>query len=201
MLEYIKGILISKKLTSIIVDSNGIGFGINITLPAYEILPKISEEVKIITHFHIKENPFAVVLYGFSDERERECFRQIISVTGIGPKTAMNLLSAIGYNEFTELIVKGDFQPLTTITGIGRKTAERLVVELKDKLAKAETEYIRRITHIDGEISKLSEISGALISLGYSRPETDKMVKKISESGKWQEMSIEDMIKEILRGR
>lgn len=83
MIEYIKGILISKTLTEIIVETGNIGYNIRITLPAYDSLPDINEEVKIITHLHIKENPFSLIVYGFSDEKERDCFRLIISVSGL----------------------------------------------------------------------------------------------------------------------
>ena len=141
MIEFIKGKIVNKKPTSVVIESGGIGFIINITLSAYEKLPPLDSEAKIVTHFHVKENPMGVVLYGFVDEGEREVFRQIISVSGIGPKTAMGILSAINYRELTELISKGNYMPLTRISGVGKKTAERLAVELKDKLAKTEAGF------------------------------------------------------------
>ncbi len=203
MIEYIKGILVSKKPTSIVVESSGIGYNIHITLPAFESLPSEKEEARIITHLHIKDNPFSIILYGFSDENERECFRQIISVSGIGPKTAMSILSAIHYNELTELISKGNYLPLTSVSGVGRKTAERLALELKDKLFKSETEYVYSSvkTGKSGELGKMSEIISALISLGYNRIEADKMVKSIASNNGFMEMSVEDVIREILRGK
>src|SRR5437773_5621571 len=160
MIEYIKGKLISKKPTSVVIESNGLGYKVNITLTAFEILPAAGNDAKIITHFHIKENPFAIVLYGFSDETERECFRQIISVSGIGPKTALSILSAINYRELIELISKGNYLPLTSISGVGKKTAERLALELKDKLFKTETEIPVSAVNTGkfGELNKMSEI-------------------------------------------
>jgi holliday junction DNA helicase RuvA len=201
MIEYIKGILISKSLTEIIVETGGLGYNIRITLPAYDSLPDINEEVKIITHLHIKENPFSLILYGFSDEKERECFRLIISVSGVGPKTAISILSAIGYRELTKFIASGDFQHLTSISGVGKKTAERLMVELKDKLLKPELALITKTISSNGEPDKLSEIAGALLSLGYNRIEAEKMIRKVSSSVSWKELSVEDIIKEILRGK
>jgi Holliday junction DNA helicase RuvA len=202
MLEYIKGKLISKKPTSIIVESSGIGYNINITLPAYETLPRVDEEVKIVTHIHIKENPFSIIIYGFSNENERECFRQIVSISGIGPRTAMSILSAIGYREFTDLITKGNYLPLTSISGVGRKTAERLGLELKDKFAKGELEsaYPGVDTSSLGELGKISAIISGLISLGYNRIEADKMVKKIAYAPGFEKMAVEEVIKEILKG-
>ncbi|MGA2668236.1 MAG: Holliday junction branch migration protein RuvA [Ignavibacteria bacterium] len=203
MLEYIKGKLISKKPTSIIIESGGTAFNINITLPAYETLPQINDEVKIITHFHVKENPISFVLYGFSDEGERECFRQIISISGIGPKTAMSILSALGYKEIIELINKGNYLPLTSISGVGKKTAERLGLELKDKFAKSEMEtaYSGFDKQQFGELSKVSAIISGLITLGYNRIEADKMVKKFATSPDFEKMPVEEVIKEILRGK
>ncbi len=202
MIEFIQGKLINKKPTSVIVSSGGIGFNIHITLNAYERLPSVNEEVRIITHFHVKENPMAVVLYGFSDEGEREVFRQIISVSGIGPKTGISILSAINYRELTELISKGNYMPLTKITGVGRKTAERLAVELKDKLSKTETGIDVSKFSIDTstDIGKMSGIITALINLGYNRAEADKMVRKMASKPDFMEMQVEDIIKEILRG-
>jgi Holliday junction DNA helicase RuvA len=203
MIEYIKGILISKKPAEAIIESSGIGYSVHITLPAYETLPAQGEQTKIITHLQIKENPFAIVLYGFSDESERECFRQIITVSGIGPRTAMSILSAIDYREFTSMIAQGNYLPLTSISGVGKKTAERLALELKDKLAKTVGE-ISAANLTDGrfaELGRLSEVIQALVSLGYNRLEADKLVRAASVKQGFAELSAEDIIKDILRGK
>lgn len=202
MIEYIQGKLVNKKPTGIIVDTNGIGYFINITLNAYEKLPAVNDNVKIITHFFVKENPISQILYGFADEGEREVFRQIISVSGIGPKTAMSMLSAINYRELTELISKGNYMPLTKITGVGKKTAERLAVELKDKLSRTEAGLDISKVSIDTStnIGKMSGIISALINLGYNRLEADKMVKKAASNPNFMDMPVEEIIKEILRG-
>src|SRR5437870_1240093 len=168
MIEYISGTLVSKSFSGVIVDTGNIALNINITLTAYEKLPAIENKVSIITHLHIKENPFSFVLYGFTNSAERDCFRKLLSVSGIGPKTAMNLLSAIGYKEFIEIVARGEFQLLIKIPGIGRKSAERIVVDLKDKINKVDSSLgLSKIPHIAG--SKTSEIIGALISLGYNK--------------------------------
>lgn len=201
MIEYIKGILKSKNPGESILESNGIGYRIHITLPAFEALPKIGEEVKLVTYFHVKENPMDFVLYGFSDERERECFRQIISVSGIGPKTGMSILSAINYREFVELVAKGNYLPLTSISGVGKKTAERLALELKDKIAKSSLDVLPSVDRGKfGELSKASEVIQALLSLGYTRLEADKMARAVSEKPGFMDMQIEDIIKHALKG-
>jgi len=203
MIEYIKGKLITKKPTSAVVESNGIGYSLSITIPAFESLAGTGEEVKIVTHLHIKDNPFSVTLYGFSDVQERECFRQIISVSGIGPKTALSILSAINYRELVDLILKGNYVPLTSVSGVGRKTAERLALELKDKLAKTETGDSATVLNSGkfAELSKEGEVISALMTLGYNRIEADKMLKSVSSRNGLMDMSAEDIIKEILRGK
>ncbi len=202
MFEYIKGKLVIKKPTSIIVEAGGIGFNINITLPAFEHLPSVGEEVKVITHFHIKDAPFSILIYGFTDEEERSVFRHIISISGVGPKTAMSILSAVDYRQVIELISKGDYIPLTTVSGVGRKTAERIAMELKDKLGRSEAEitYSKLGAETTGEPGKISGVISALMTLGYNRIEADKMVKKIASSPAFSQLSVEELIKEILRG-
>lgn len=201
MIEYIKGILISKKPAEVIIESGGIGYSIYITLPAFESLGKTGETAKIVTHMYIKESPFAVVLYGFADENEREVFRQIISISGIGPRTAMNILSAINYRELTEMIAKGNYLPITSISGVGKKTAERLALELKDKLSKSQSEFTVGSVNEGkfAELNKISEVISALMALGYNRMEADKMVKAIATAESFMEMPVEQIIKEALR--
>lgn len=203
MIEFVKGTLVTKKPANIVVESGGIGYGINITLPAFESIGEQGSEVKIVTHLHIKDNPFSVILYGFSNEQERECFRQIISVSGVGPKTAISILSAINYNELIDLITKGNYLPLTSISGVGKKTAERLALELKDKLTR--TDAAGQLPQVDSgkfsELNKAGEIISALMVLGYNRLEADKMVKAASSKSGFTESSAEDIIKEILRGK
>jgi len=202
MIDYLKGILVSKKPANAIIECGGIGFDIHITVQAFEMLPAVNEQARIITHFHAKENPISFVVYGFSDERERECFRQIISVSGIGPKSAMTILSAINYRDFIEMIAKGNYLPLTSVTGVGKKTAERLAVELKDKIGRlSDPSPFPSVSGAFGELSRASEVIQALMSLGYNRLEADKMVKSIMTKEGFAGMAVEDVIKEVLRGK
>jgi len=202
MIDYIKGKVISKNPVNVIIEAGGLGFDIHITIPAYEKLPATGETAAVITHFHAKENPISFMLYGFSDERERECFRQIISVSGIGPKTAMTILSAINYNDFIEMISSGNYLPLTSVSGVGRKTAERLAVELKEKIGKTLESIIPLIDDVKFSLlNKSSEVIQALVALGYNRLEADKMVKNAAVSASFSEMSVEDIIRDVLKGK
>ena len=203
MIDYIKGKLINKKAAQLIVEAGGIGYSINCTLGTIENTGSIGDEVMISAHLNIKDNPFSVTLYGFRDEAERECFRQIISVSGIGPKTGLSILSAISYNDLIDMISKGNYHPLTSISGVGKKTAERLAVELKDKLGKVETETagVNLNSGKLGELGKASEVIGALMALGYNRLEADKMVRTISSRSDFMDMPTEAAVREILRGK
>ncbi len=203
MIDFIKGKLINKKTASLVIEAGGIGYSISATLGAIEQTGEIGSEVLMPVYLHFKDNPISMMLYGFSSETERECFKQIISVSGIGPKTALAILSAINYNEFIEMIIKGNYHPLTTITGVGKKTAERVAVELKDKIGKIETDssFTSLNTNKLGELGKASEVISALISLGYNRLEADKMVKQISLRNDFMEMPVESIVREILRGK
>lgn len=203
MIEFIKGKLISKKPAMVVIEASGIGYGINTTLGAAENLPPVGEEANIVTHLQIRDNPFTVVLYGFTNEIERDCFRQIISVSGIGPKTAIGILSAINYNELIELIAKGNFIPLTSVPGVGRKTAERLALELKDKLGKTDADNAAFPVYSEkfSELNKASEVIQALIALGYNRLEADKLVRNVSSNPGFMDMKPEEVIREILRGK
>lgn len=203
MIDYIKGKLVSKKTAGMVIEAGGIGYSINATLGTIENTGETGSETMIPVHLHIKDNPFSVMLYGFRDENERECFRQIISVSGIGPKTALSILSAINYNELIEMIAKGNYHPLTTITGVGKKTAERLAVELKDKIGKIESDVTSSLVNTGkfGELGKASEVIQALMALGYNRIEADKMVKTISSRSDFMDMPVETIVREILRGK
>ncbi len=204
MIDYIKGKLVNKKAASLVIEAGGIGYSISATLNAVENIGSIGDEVKITVHLHIKDNPFNILLYGFSDESERECFKHIISVSGIGPKTALSILSAIKYGELIDMISKGNYLPLTTISGVGKKTAERLAVELKDKIGKIDGDSVNTggmNTSKLGELGKASEVISALMALGYNRLEADKMVKAVSTKSNFMELPAEDLIREILRGK
>ncbi len=202
MIDYIKGKVVSKNPANVVIEAGGLGYDIHITIPAFEKLPAVGQEAKVITHFHAKDNPVSFMLYGFSDERERECFRQIISVSGIGPKTAMTILSAINYNDFIEMISSGNYLPLTSVSGVGRKTAERLAVELKEKIGKSVEAVMPSVDGAKfGMLSKASEVIQALVALGYNRLEADKLVKNTSVSVNFADLSVEDIIRDILRSK
>ena len=132
MITYLHGTLTKKSPTDIVVDLHGIGYSVHISLSTYELLPELQTDLHIFTHHHIRED--AQVLYGFMQESEREMFRLLIGVSGIGPKMAQTILSGIRPAELVRTISAGAIASLQAIPGIGKKPAERMIVELKDKI-------------------------------------------------------------------
>ena len=162
MIEFISGKLYEKTINYIIVDVNGVGYKILISMNTFEKLDSINKKVFIETYFHVTEN--SQTLFGFVDKLERELFEMLISVSGIGPKTAIVLLSAVKPDEFKKRLIAGEVKMLTTLPGIGPKTAKRLIVELKDKFVKTDENELP----IDGsEVN--SDAYYALISLGFKK--------------------------------
>ena len=173
MITYIQGKLVEKNPTDIVIECNGIGYKILISLFTFSNLPN-SENLKLYTHLQIRED--AHVLYGFSTITEREIFRLLISVSGIGAGTARTLLSALNPEQIKEAIALNDVKTIQSVKGIGSKTAQRAVIELKDKIIK--------VYGIETNSAVLSntnkdEALSALDTLGFSKKPSDKICDKI----------------------
>ena len=183
MFAYISGKLFQKEPTSVIIDVNGIGYQINIPLSTYSALPATGQNVKLLTYYHVREDIQAS--YGFATPEEKELFLLLISVSGIGPKMAMTILSGASPEQFRRRILDGDVESLTLIPGIGLKTARRIIVELGEKIG--QTSEV-----VSGELATVTlgatgeEALRALISLGYRRAEAlnalRKAVKELGDS-------------------
>ncbi|MEM6648120.1 MAG: Holliday junction branch migration protein RuvA, partial [Bacteroidota bacterium] len=135
MITYVSGTLAHKKPTDAIVDIQGLGYALLIPTSTYERLPNVGEATKLLTHFHVREDQ--QVLFGFATEAERMAFKMLIAVSGVGPKLALAALSAMSPSELRDRVIDGDTAFLQRIPGVGRKTAARLVVDLRDRCAKA----------------------------------------------------------------
>ena len=196
MLEYIRGRLVTKQPTLAVIDVNGLGYALKISLSTYQKLPEQDSEVELKTYLHVREDVFQ--FYGFFDDTERDLFTGLLSISGIGPKLAQTVLSGLSAEKLAKAIQSGDEATLSSISGIGKKTAQRLIVELKDKLksmrielAGAEEES-KQILGVSGE-----EVLMALLSLGYSRSQAEKAISKVQQSG--QSLTVEEMIKQALQ--
>ena len=194
MFAYIKGTLEEKSTNYVVIDVGGIGYKIFMSIKAIEKLCEVGELVKVYTHYHVREDNIS--LYGFSTNEELRMFELLISVSGIGAKSAIAILSEIAPSSFALAIISNDVSQLTKISGIGKKTAARIILELKDKLKTDEAvEKTEEITEAITENNKDSEVIAALQVLGYTRKEIEKVLGKIDR----QNLSIEDIIKQSLK--
>lgn len=195
LINSINGVLFSKSPTEAIIDIGGIRFKLHITVATYEVLPKKGDSLDILTHLHVKED--ILDLYGFKDGDERELFFNLNLISGIGPRSAMNILSGTNPMEFKSRIIDGDVKSLTVIPGIGAKTAKRIIVELKEKF---ETDVIDKndLGLVDnGDNKIIKDAANALQSLGYKSNQVNKILKDLELSG---ELSggLEEIIRKAL---
>jgi len=191
MITHLRGRLIERYPTHLIVECQGVGYFVNISLHTFSLL-KQEENLLIYTHLLVKEDSHT--LYGFCEPSEREVFRLLISVSGVGPGTARTVLSSLSPTEVRDAIVQGDVPTIQGVKGIGAKTAQRLILDLKDKILKVET---------NGELSPRSnntnkeEALSALEVLGFPRRQSEKVVDKVLTGE--PSLSVENIIKQALK--
>ncbi|MFA6924109.1 MAG: Holliday junction branch migration protein RuvA [Bacteroidales bacterium] len=192
MINYIEGRLAEKTPTYAVIDCNGVGYLINITLNTYTKISNLDKS-KLFTHLAIRED--AHVLFGFATEEERRIFRQLISVSGIGAATARLILSSLNTDEVQQAIVSGNVSALQRVKGIGEKSAQRIIVDLKGKIEK------------DGIISEISstanniirdEALSALIMLGFVKNQAERVIDKITNTER-KDITVEELIKLALK--
>lgn len=190
MIEYIKGSVMELTPTYVVVETGGVGYQLNISLNCFSQLEGVSH-VRMLAHEIIRED--AHILYGFTEERERELFRQLIGVSGVGANTARMILSAIPAAELGSVIGSGNVSRLKGVKGIGSKTAQRIIVDLKDKINTGDDALL--VQSIDtSEVQE--EAMAALVMLGFSRQQSAKALKKIFETEPG--IKVENAIKQAL---
>ena len=202
MIAHLSGTLLSKQATSVIVDVSGVGYEVNIPLSTFYDLEDTGSNVKLRIYTHVKED--ALQLYGFKTARERELFINFISVSGIGPKLGIALLSGMSADELIASIKTNNLARLTLIPGVGRKTAERLIVDLREKMAALSAGQVTEETGARPEAgeestedSVRSQALSGLMNLGYQRSAAEKAVDAaLSEGG---DISVESVLKRSLR--
>jgi holliday junction DNA helicase RuvA len=196
MISHLKGILHHKSPTEIVVDVNGVGYAVSIPLSTFERLGEPGSQVTVLTHLHVRED--AQQLFGFATQAERDLFRLLLSVSGIGPKIAQGILSGAQPKELQGLIAQANVAALTAIPGIGKKTAERIIVELRDKIAKVDSggTYVG----VSEESANIhAEALMALISLGYNRPAAEKAIRSALNELGTKELTIQELLKQALK--
>jgi Holliday junction DNA helicase RuvA len=192
VIAQVRGRLLRKLPQEVIVDVGGVGYRVAIPLSTFFRLGEPGEEVSLLTHTHVREDVLA--LFGFVSPSEQALFERLISVAGVGPRLAIAILSGIEPDELVEALRGGDVARLTRIPGVGRKTAERLVVELKDKMATLPADEARPSRP---GASPREDLVSALLHLGYSRPEAERGVDRaLREDGAGP---FEDLLRRTLR--
>ena len=192
MIAQLAGALAQKSPDHLIIDVQGVGYQVFVSLNAFYRLPEPGDRVSLLIHTHVRED--ALQLYGFLDREEKDLFQLLLGISGIGPRLAINILSGTPARELKEALEAGDLVRLTAIPGVGKKTAERLVLELRDKVkllkGAREGENGRRATGVE------AEAISALLNLGYRRIEAERAVKSACAGGA---ADIESVIRSALK--
>ena len=185
MIGTIRGKLVQKHPPDILVDVGGVGYEIQVPMTTLFQLPELGTEVSLVTHFVVRED--AQLLYGFIDERDRALFRQLIKVTGVGPKLALTSLSGMDSASFARCVQRDDISSLVALPGVGKKTAERLLVEMRDKLQ----DWLGQVDATGGQAGvgvslppvtdRVADAESALIALGYKPAEASKAVAAVND--------------------
>ncbi len=194
MIAYLKGKLVHKEPTHVLIDVNGIGYQAFISFNTFSEI-KDKEDIRLATHLHVRED--AHILYGFASDAEKGMFMNLISVNGVGPNTAMMVLSSLTPDELKSAILREDAGTLQAVKGIGGKTAQRLILELKDKLRKAPLDGTPTLTGIVSNTLR-QEALKALMTLGIVRAAAEKSIDAVlRKSG--NTISLEDLVKQALK--
>jgi holliday junction DNA helicase RuvA len=197
MIAYLHGQLAEAAPTHVVIDCHGVGYAVFIPLSSYDKLPPRGGEVKLLTYHHVVAQDGTQQLFGFATPEEREMFLLLISISGIGPKLALNILSSTSISALRNAIASGDTATLSTLRGIGKKTAERLIVELKDKVGGASA-FATKGRAATPEEQKLIDAVLALVSLGYKQIDAHRVVlAAVDKSG--PDASVEELVRTALR--
>ena len=197
MIGHIRGVLLDKTTNDVLVEAGGVGYEISLTMPAWFALGETGQEVSIWSHLVVRED--VQQLFGFSNKDERLMFRELIRISGIGPKVAQAILSGMDISGLIDAITNNDVAKLVKLPGIGKKTAERLVIELQDRLKNLEFAEVNissaAIQVAPAESRQIEEAEQALIALGYKASDTKRMLKSLPKDCE----SVEDMVRFALR--
>jgi Holliday junction DNA helicase RuvA len=196
MITFLEGRIEEKQPTHVVLNVGGVGYEVVISLNSYDRLPREGDVCRLLTHDHVREDLHQ--LFGFMTAEERRLFTLLLGVSGVGPKTAMSVLSGMTVRELKAAITGSDVKRLSSISGIGKKTAERMVVELRDKFGAGEVLETAAGKAPSESDAKLRDAVLALISLGYKRAEAQDMILRVMAGA--AEASVEDLVRKALAG-
>ncbi len=185
MIAHLRGKLLEKHPNQAVVETAGVGYDVTISIPTFSELTSVGSEVALHIHTHVREDQLA--LYGFGRPEEKQLFEKLITVSGIGPKLAITILSGMPADDMVHAIRVNDIARLTRIPGIGKKTAERMVLELRDKLPPQGTDQVREIPSLS---AVQEDVLSALLNLGFQRPLAEKAVDRVAKDGKTESFEI-----------
>lgn len=197
MIFALEGKVVNKTPTEIVIDVGGVNYLVHIPVTVYDKIGDIGSNAKLYTYLVIREEE--ILLYGFSSIEEREFFKLLISVSGIGPRMAQAIMSGMSVDELKESIVRGDVSTLVSIPNVGRKTAERVIVELRDKIAKIELAGKQPEFISSDQVEVRNEALLALISLGFTRQVAEKAIRLAIKENEKKEFTVEELVKLALR--
>ena len=192
MIGSLIGLIKEKKPSLLLLEVNGVGYEINVPLSTSFQLPKNGESAYLLTHLIVREDQHT--LYGFATEEERNLFRTLIKISGVGAKMALTILSGINVNGFVQSVINEDIDTLVHLPGIGKKTAERLIVEMKDRIDGI-TDNLESSPSTTSETSIAVEARNALVNLGYKNSEAKKILDNIDTNG----LSVEELLRQALK--
>jgi len=198
MIEYLSGILRFKEPQHIVVDVQGVGYGLDVPLSTYDRLPEIGEPVSLHTYFFVREDQMQ--LFGFLTPEEQGVFEIFINTSGIGPKTSLGILSSIPIGEFARAVMENDLAALMRIPGVGRKTAERLVVELRDKMKAFMLGIEARGGQLETHTPSMEDAIAAMVQLGTRPAVAARAVARAAEN-LGENAPSEDILREALKHR
>lgn len=199
MISYIRGELIAVEEDKVILDVNGVGFGIFMPLQSMNYLPSIGEEVRLHTYMNVRED--AIQLYGFLTRDDLKVFKLVLGVSGIGPKGGLSILSQMSPDDLRFAVMANDSKTIAKAPGIGKKTAEKLIIELKDKLdiedvLNRNVEDVNVVSSVSTSNEVQAEAIQALVALGYGSTEATRAVKKVAIN---EDTTVEDLLKVALK--
>ncbi|MGE0583117.1 MAG: Holliday junction branch migration protein RuvA [Steroidobacteraceae bacterium] len=195
MIGSLRGILLAKSPPQLVLEVGGVGYEVEAPMSTFYTLPPVGRELRLLTHLVVRED--AHILYGFATETERRLFRDLLRVTGIGPKLALTILSGSSVEAFTQCVLSQDAAALTKIPGVGRKTAERLLVEMRDRMQAAALANGSALPGAGGAVAPGAEAEalGALVALGYKPAEASRLLQGVRAP----DASTEDLIRGALQ--
>ncbi len=195
MISRLRGTLVSRTPSEVVIDVGGVGYQLSVPLSTSELLEGVRGETVLLTHLHVRED--TLQLYGFATDAERETFRLLLGVNGVGPKLALGILSGIRVAELRSAIARGNTAILSSIAGVGRKTAERLVVELRSKVTD-DAPSAHLVPSSSAQLKVRSEAIVALMSLGHHRASAEKAVRSAVTETPGAEFTVEELVRKAL---